>query len=424
MGVQSTGHFLLEQLKRDASKKGALQAKIALVNYYLNTKAIPRSAESDKIALKYLEEVITAHDKARSEGKISNPYASIARQLQYKLNNKDDATFNTIASSNQSNEGSELTRQLPVENQYKIARMQFSYGDTNNYTLEKYESTLKKLLKNIELTDTLRAKIYFQLVEINIEKAKNSGARVYVERAQDFCDILINDPALSSMIKADKARKILQKITESKVMEDFGVWDYLKDIFKTTQIDGSRTTFKWLGIVLGNIANLSLLPPLVNKATFDVGRYKNWDPAAGSFAKLIFKNSGFAWLFKNIGKVIGTYVVGPVIGLAVAALSIPFYPLVKVYQRYKTNNQISTLAGEIVNLKLESQPQPIFKKKNNSTALIDQKEVNELFTNERVKKTLLSYERVTLGFFPAPKIPSTTLEPTQPSMESTSFSCN
>lgn len=421
MGVQSTGHFLLEQLKRDASKKGALQAKIALVNYYLNTKAIPRSAESDKIALKYLEEVISAHEKAKTEGKISNPYASIAKQILYKLNNKDDAIFNTIVNSNQTNESTQQIRQLPVENQYKIAHMKFSYGDTKNYTLEEYESTLEKLLKNVELTDTLRAKIYFQLVEINIEKAKKSGALLYMERARDFCDILTNDPALSSMIKADKATKILQKITQHEVMKDSGFWGYLKDIFKAIQIDGSRTGFKWLGIVLGNIANLSFLPLIFNKAYLDVG-HRNWENE--SLTKLIFKNSGFAWLFKNVGKIIGTYVVGPIIGLAVAALSIPFYPFVYAYQRYKANNEISSLAEEITKLKLDSQPETIFKKKNNASVIIDQKEVDELFTDVRIKKTLLSYQRVTSDFFPAPKIPSTTLEPTQPSMESTSFSCN
>lgn len=411
-------HFLLEQLKRDAAKKGAWQAKVALVNYYLTgtkKRAIERSKENDELASKYLEEVIEAQNWAKVHDHIPHPYATIAKQLQCKLKGEENAISKAAVDLNRSHFVSRNIRNLtrtPSENQYKTARFRSRFGNGSVYTSQQYEQDLKGLLESVEITDTLQAKIYFQLIHINLEKAKKTGHYAYLQTAYDYSKKLTQNPCLSGMEKAEKATKIMKELEKHFPKAEFS--NFLREIVSFSQ-ESSKIGFKWLGILIGNIANLSLFPPLFfNKASLGYAKYQYLTNS--NAASLIFKNSGFAWLFKNVGKLLGKYVFGNIFAAFAVLFSLPVYPLLKMYKRNTHNAEVTNIAILTMNLRENSQSSTtVFEKNKDKISHIDQREFENYQKNHANLKNIVSYDfayqRVTQECFPEPLEQETTLSP-------------
>jgi len=343
-------HDLL-QLERDANKEGAWQAKLAYAHYLL--KFEPEQKENAK---KYLQEIIFNDIRE---------YITEARYLHeshFPADNKRDAV--AIASlekvkTNQNNRFQPILNRRILsspEFQYKTIRYNYEHPSIPRNKRERLISqTIQKLETLLsseeEITDTLRAKIYFQLIHLHIEHAQLKGQRSHLEEAKKYCQLLTKDETLSRMNKTAYAKQIYQEISTitNKPIYDFKT--HIKESFKAGR-EGNRIFFKYAGIFIGNMIDFSLagMPKLVKKSMD-----QDFVPKGKTLPQELFKNSGFGVVFKYLGKQLGKHVVGNLVGGPIAAIAgVVFYPFEYFHQKYRTNSEIKKVAENVVNLKKDT----------------------------------------------------------------------
>lgn len=234
---------LLEQLQRDAKKIGAFQAKIAYATYLLEN---PTAEGQDQIeslltsvcsaanaptnykieALFYLGKF---HNRQHNEVAATKNFET-AVEISLKQHEKTQAFNQACAALAAYYEKTnrikhEYYKKLmrpssqvdyvrtpsdTAEFKYKMLRMNFSSGTT---TLKDYEAELYSLFEHPELTDTLKAKLNFQLVQVALLKAKESGSKEHLDAATLYCERIQKDSTLIDMEKSANASIVAKQIS-------------------------------------------------------------------------------------------------------------------------------------------------------------------------------------------------------------------
>jgi hypothetical protein len=230
----------IEQLQRDAKKKGAYQAQIAYAEYLLETKGdigtiktLLTSVYNDDQAPKeyqalawfwygkFLEKTKGgAGGSGGLDKEIINTYTKVV-QLDTDRTLPEYFLACRVLASNHPNsllrpvygERARYVPQItpqkltgdPPEIQYKQFRDAFEKGTK---PLIQYQADLSKLLSDVELTDTLEAKIRFQLLHIALLQAKEHGLMDSLSQATTGVKLLIYNPKIGKTDKAMRARDV------------------------------------------------------------------------------------------------------------------------------------------------------------------------------------------------------------------------
>ncbi len=233
------------QLKRDSEKSGAYQAKLAYVQYLQNLPA----SDNDEIQ-NLLDDIDTKAPKeyqnlanllqAKQQERIgslredvikylrkidttSKYYPLACKELCRLYENFDQVRYQFYKEHLDANLSNYLI-QLPVlattaetpEYTYKYLRIKF---DTQDLLPNQYICQLDKLLHSAEVTDTLEAKIRFQIMRANLTMSAEGGANVYahIRAAKEQCE-KFSLPHLKSLPKATKVTEILRLLSEKEAI--------------------------------------------------------------------------------------------------------------------------------------------------------------------------------------------------------------
>jgi hypothetical protein len=239
---------IIEQLQRDAKKQGAFQAKIAYAQYLLKTKKVDEAKGIlqsffllDHVPVKYQAEAHLAFAQCLEQeaaDSVSTDKESIKRNAitAYEnvvrlLSNVSEETVthilypaltalatlygdtNVIKSESFQRRADRLekptssvqvtARQTP-EFRYKVLRHRYHFQKDPILPLEEYQQALISLLKDPELTDTLKAKILFQNIAIYLMKAERHGELKDLVSAELSCRKLSLAPELNNLPKAER----------------------------------------------------------------------------------------------------------------------------------------------------------------------------------------------------------------------------
>lgn len=344
-------NFHLAQLERDVIKTGAWQAKLAKGRYLLQS-AEDTANESKKITLRekakgYFEAVSTSESR----------YAKDAKLELFRLNSdlqKNDPTAKPISELLQSQESAYQAQET------QSSEIQYKRLFLNDIDLNTGISSLNTLLKSPELTDTLKAKIYFQLIRAYMSKAYHTGQFDYLTQALVYCDLLCSDPDLKEMNKAklaDAIRKNIRSKIQQRDIRDNSFVTYIKDLMSFS-LDSNKIFSKYIGLFIGNAIDFALLatPKLLEKNHWEPSRIfpskkeSNLDPYYQNRpGARFFKNAGFA----GMGKWVGKYILAPLFTLYVAPVLLLFglisYPFLNAYAK----NAIKKAVLSITELKKE-----------------------------------------------------------------------
>lgn len=341
-------HDLL-QLERDAKKQGAWQAKLAYASYLLAYS--PEQTEQAKI---YLQEIINHDIRA---------YITEAKFLfetHFSSDGKRDAVALDSLEKTKASQNGEVqlsyTRKISGSLEFQYKKIRYEYDNPHrpekkrrqiiNTTIMQLEALLEQPL---EMTDTLRAKIYFQLIRLHLEHANQKGQRSHVEEAKKYCQLLIKDSTLSSMVKAKHAEKIYDQIRSITDTPIYHFTTHIKESFKAGR-KGNKILFKYAGVVLGNVIDFSLLvlPKIISKSAGDINHVRK----GKTFPVEFFKNAGFGYVFKKLGEKFGKHVMGNMVGGPIGAVFGAFYyPFEYLNQKYKTSSNIKEKTNGIIKLK-------------------------------------------------------------------------
>lgn len=243
MGIQNTApaNSPLARLIKDANKPGAFQAKIAYLQYLIERTG----SESDS----QIEELLTELTLHRD---LPIDYRELVFfwQAHYLDNKRGAAThLETIKRNYEEFVLSKYNyKNYPKEYNYALARLQdiyifkyqkqdfsrygkpeiisaasksadYTYKDLRSLVqrqsigIQAYQNHLIKLLKHPELTDTLEAKIYYQLLRTYLQEMSETGTKDSLKKVQETINKLVKSPHLHALHKAIRANEIQHKIT-------------------------------------------------------------------------------------------------------------------------------------------------------------------------------------------------------------------
>ncbi len=244
---------LVEQLQRDAKKQGAYQAKLAYIQYLMDEKQTPENKklidnlfdeltptqddvpqqyhhQAVYLRAQYLEtwqpssvaEKITAYALVAK----SSPYfAKAARELAELYKDVDQVKHEYYA-NHAKDHSSDIsiyykTDEKTCEYRYKSLRLSYEQNDVREL---KYIIELESLLKHPELTDTLEAKVRFQMIRAHMklfsEKYDPTQAHLHAAKAQIH---YFTQPHLKTLAKAEKVAILAsqihaaEQVTENKI---------------------------------------------------------------------------------------------------------------------------------------------------------------------------------------------------------------
>lgn len=246
---------LLEQLQRDAQKSGAHQAKVAYATYLINKADLKEITQVPGL-LAQLNVPEQTHKMFVPDEYQAQAWLQMARYLKLTAEANDDAYRNKLITcyknvirfckkntleftqarralialyecrdAVQYNYYVKLADNYPVfasrvtktplrtaEFEYKSLRHDFNQSEKSR---SEYTAKLKLLLEHPELTDTLKAKIYYQLLRMQLLAANESGSINDFDKALQLCRKLISESKLNAMKKVDNARAVLIEIEKS-----------------------------------------------------------------------------------------------------------------------------------------------------------------------------------------------------------------
>lgn len=328
----------------------------------------------------------------------NSPYAQIANVELKILNTTESGSIETQNNKNLlsiPNRYHEAKTTEALENQYKSLRLAMQNKiDSNSLDVNFIDETIAKfkhLLQDIELTDTLKAKIYFQLIHLHLQKAHQSGRLNDLNRALTYCDLLCSDQYLKDMNKTKMAEQIRSDI-RGKIVNG-ALRKNLKDPIRDTKfsswikfsvrlgIMASRSIFKYIGLLIGNVMDLCLLftPKYFKKDDFS-GRFKLYDNNAlrewkTNWVRVGLKHRGLARAGRWIGKhVLGNLFVPITIVLGFVA-GILTYPFVKITQLFSENNVVKSKAKDILDLSKSPITERVFNTNNTSNSTMKAKKI-------------------------------------------------
>lgn len=242
---------LIEQLKRDAAKKGAFQAKVAFAQYLIEH---PRE-DGVKQAAQLLEEILQSEEhparyyglalywKARyledikkDDGSLVIPlYESFTHfaeehttkeylDASYRLvllkkklgQNADSNSYAGIAKVFYSQVTLVNTNEKTPELMYKELRFM---AIKNQIEFHDYHDQLNRLLNHPEITDTLKVKIFYQKVKSALEKTAQTGHTFYLHHLVIAAKAL-NESQVNQMTKVKRIQEIADSITPKLEMID------------------------------------------------------------------------------------------------------------------------------------------------------------------------------------------------------------
>jgi hypothetical protein len=333
-------HFDVAQLFRDAYKAGAYQAKFYLALYLMKVNpAVNHQQNYDLLS------TVAASNDSRYTVQAKVVQRSLAGNLSAAEVSAWKPALEKKAIKPKGNLF--LTTDMSAEYDYKVARIRMESPDMP-YAWSDYIRDLKKIVKSPELTDTLKAKVYFQLMRANLELTSQTGRRCDLQRAAKVARKLTSDPDLKDMFKSFEAARVLVEIDHALKASVLSSSDYFELGFR-----GSRQFFKYLGLLLGNVLDLSLvfLPKLffikTGNAHSKVKNYRNHDFFEPS---RFFKNSGFAGIFKFIGRSIVGTGFGMLIAPIIMAVLMPILRLPATLHAYFLKNHVGfrSLAHDVL----------------------------------------------------------------------------
>ena len=247
---------LLEQLQRDAKKTGAYQAKVAYAQHLIQDAAHQAQSQSAKEIENLLREV---HDSASASNlyraqawfwrgeflqrenaepqRIIDAYENAvdlygkkhqglpefyqACDALEKLLAKDSVKHEFYKSkkskSNPPEAHLQSTEQETPERRYKHLRLQFEKKEVD---FDEYDDELNQLLHHPETTDTLIAKIKFQLVRValirvsQMQLTAGNGLDTLI-KVKTLCEQLTENAALRDTKKGQSAQAIIDKISKN-----------------------------------------------------------------------------------------------------------------------------------------------------------------------------------------------------------------
>lgn len=342
----------LSQLERDARKKGNYQAKLAWAKFQIDEKN-PDAAKPLLLEIindKKNHYVHEANKLLKKIDPISSAIDDIA-SLAHVYFSKDNQKQRIYPSS-----ASFLTPIVTGEIFYKMLR----YAYENQITTmddKRYLAELEKLLeRHKDVTDSVRNKITMQRIRVFLKMALDRNSMSDLKEADRLCLELMNDPDLEDTKKAEWARVIHQKIDEclKKSSVNFTFPDHVKS-HVSVGMEVSRMFGKYLFLVIGNLLDFALL--FLSKMGSKQGEA---GPRWGKDAKdhngfyTFFKNAGAAMGFKFVGKYVGKWFFGLLVGAPIAFIaslfSYPFRALTEAVSEQSKN--ISATVDEIFKIKV------------------------------------------------------------------------
>jgi hypothetical protein len=342
-------NYYLEQLERDAKKKGSWQAKFAYAIYLLAYSPDKQKENIRNQAQAYIAEITTAGIK-----KVPEFYFEEATKIQKSLKEKPGKIFtpqHSIIYERENYRSPDYLYQY-IRLQYELTIVSSGYQDkSDNFKkdyLNKNIKKLKRLLYLDEITDALRVKIYFQLIRTHVELASMQGHRDDFEKAKKYYELILNDKALNSTPKAKRAQEFYDQIQS---ITNKPVYDFGKHIIGSFDAGrkGNGALFKYIGIFIGNILDIFTLM-LLKIADGDIGvqldqknekvayknkNNKNNNKSKATYYGVIFENRGVAGVLNILGKSIGKDIVGNLIGGPIGfILGLITYPFFYLDRRY------------------------------------------------------------------------------------------
>lgn len=356
----------IEQLARDARKKDAWQAKLIYAKFLLSTP--PKNGTAEKL----LQEI---HEKLKdaTDHELKNFYfdATLLLEKNFALRKKSGieiANIEAMLEQKYTRDVGSANYQSP-EILYKTYRSLYMLN--NGYTRDKYAKDLNFILNiKVELTDTLLAKIYFQLLRINIEEAAETGQLICLELAKRYADLLVNSPTMQEMDKAKYAKIIYDQLPAES---PYTFANHTKQAFNFGKTV-SKYTLKWMGLAVGTILDLTIIPKVISLAFIE-------EKPKYSFGHFILKKSGFMGGLQWLGERIGEHVIGNLITGPISALfGLLSYPVIFLHKILQSSPDVKLRAQGIINSERPSKDQ------QTSAALDKKDQANKKLTMFAYKK--------------------------------------